>query len=180
MKGIHLFVFLCFLKPCFSQDLLFVRSFYSDDFSHWVLKDSNHVELGSIQSFQSFKTVRDHWNIRFGESSGSVKLHWKENPNEWDYLFNQVSYYAAPVWPKQYDKWRITNNSANYSLSYTVDNEGINWSLYNSKEEVIAFIYNEYSRDLRDWIVEYDAQKIDPALLLFGVFLSCKYSTKEE
>jgi hypothetical protein len=61
-----------------------------------------------------------------------------------------------------------------------VDNEGINWSLYNSKEEVIAFMYNEYSRDLRDWIVEYDAQKIDPALLLFGVFLSCKYSTKEK
>lgn len=80
---------------------------------------------------------------------------------------------ATPVWPGQYDQWRITDNQEAFTLFAKFDEDGVDWRLVDGSNNSVVSIYNEYINDKRDWVLEYDPDKITNSFVVLS-FYHCK------
>ncbi len=174
MKKI-LFLIICCIQLCQAQDISILRTFFANDFRDWQFYDFKEREIGTLRARWGLTNDYSQWDIRIGESSGSIVLRWQDRPDEWEIRLDNQFISAAPTWPGQIDSWRITKENKTYYFNLIHDPEGFQWVLEEDSNS-LCYIYNVYYDDPREWEVKRE-QKIEQSLLITVFFLASYYTT---
>jgi hypothetical protein len=175
MKFIFAIILFC-SQQIFSQEISLLRTFYANDFRDWLFYDEQENELGTLRSRWQLTKDYTQWDIRLGEVSGSILLRWQDHPNDWEIRIHNSFIRAECTWPGQLDSWRITSNNKIYYLNLIPDPEGMQWAL-DQDQKILAYIYNVYFQDPREWEVKKEVEEVDPELMITAFFLASYYSS---
>jgi len=171
MKFILFFLSLFFQLGLTGQNVYFARTVYADDFLEWSLHDSLNEQIGELRSRRLPKDQLDGWDLRAGDKIAFIRRSGFGTQVQWLATIDGQSYTLSQTWTGQSDSWRITNNMISYTLSLRIENDGFDWRLLDGDNKSILSIYNEYTRDFRDWALEYDDEQIDQDWVLVSLFL---------
>lgn len=163
--------FALFGNLIFSQQIFFASATQDYSLREWTLYDSTEAAIGDFQAVNLPNDAFQSWNLRIGEKSGYIKLRWKENPEQYDLLFDNKRISFSTIWPKQIDRWKLSTDSHLYELSFQIDEDGYKATLINSKNEPILILNNEFVMDPRDWIFTYTSLDCSDELSIATVFL---------
>lgn len=166
----------CFQQLLSAQDISILRTFYANDYRDWLFYDEQENEMGTLRTRWQMTKDYSQWDIRLGELSGSILLRWQDRPNEWEVRISDDLFTMTSTWPNQLDSWRITNEGDTYYLNLIPDPEGTQWAL-EQDQNILAYIYNVYYDDPREWEVKRHQEKINQNLLITAFFLVSYYSS---
>ena len=149
-----IFLFLGFVTILQAQYLSGIATRWSDDFSEWLLFPENEEdEEGTLNMRWQSRRDWTVWDYRLGDWSGSIKLKWKNNPNEWEIRGNNEIVTARTLWNNNFLEWRIKDNSGKqYTLKSRYGNIIDDWELRDSNMGEFR-MYTNYERDPRDWVI---------------------------
>ncbi|MBK8642082.1 MAG: hypothetical protein IPN15_07715 [Saprospiraceae bacterium] len=175
MQKFLIILFALALNYVEAQSIYFVRSVFENDLGEWSLRDSVDEELGFLRIRFMNQDKLAGWDCRILEESGTIRLRWADKPDEWTLQMGGKTFMATPVWPGQYDQWRITDNQEAFTLFAKFDVEGVDWRLVDGSNNSVVSIYNEYINDKRDWVLEYDPDKITNSFVVLSFFIIVRY-----
>ena len=108
MKTIS-FLFVIFLSINLNGQILNgIATKWSDTFSEWVLFvdiDGEEVE-GELRMRWPSRNDWTEWNYRLEEETGTIKLKWRDNPNEWELRGDNEVVTARTVYNNSFREWR--------------------------------------------------------------------------
>ena len=175
MHKLLIILFALALNYVEAQSIYFVRSVFENDLGEWSLRDSVDEELGFLRIRFMNQDKLAGWDCRILEESGTIRLRWADKPDEWTLQMGGKTFMATPVWPGQYDQWRITDNQEAFTLFAKFDEDGVDWRLVDGSNNSVVSIYNEYINDKRDWVLEYDPDKITNSFVVLSFFIIVRY-----
>jgi hypothetical protein len=96
-------------ETLFAQPYLWgVNSTWSDAFHEWEILTEDEDLSGTLNApFYSTGNFTQ-WDYRLGEDSGSIRMKWKDDPNEWELRGNNRIVSARTIWKNDFREWRIT------------------------------------------------------------------------
>lgn len=157
MKKLLPFAVLFFLAiQSQAQYLTGLSSYYDDSFIEWRFyaeDEQGDEDEGELKiTWQLRENDFTEWDYRIGDAFGTIKMKWKDNPEEWELRGNNTIIGARTVWPGQFEEWRITDNSTTLTLKSKWSNQWDEWLLRNSNNGNFS-MYTNYERDPRDWVI---------------------------
>ncbi len=139
-----------------AQYLTGLSSYYDDSFIEWRFYAENEAEEEDEGELKITWQLRENdfteWDYRIGDAFGTIKMKWKDSPEEWELRGNNSIVGARTVWPGQFDEWRITDNTTTLTLKSKWSNQWDEWLLRNSNNGNFS-MYTNYERDPRDWVI---------------------------
>ena len=154
-----------------AQDVYFARTVYADDLSQWSLHDSLDEPIGELRSRGMLHDRLDGWDLRVGDRIAFIRKAGTGQSDHWLFSMEGQPLTAPTTWPGQRDSWRITDNQTAYTLIRRIDDDGLDWRLIDGGGETLVSMYNEYVRDYRDWILEYNEELVGQDWVLVSLFL---------
>ena len=125
---------------------------WSDEFTEWVIHTDEEDVEGEITMRWQMQGDWTEWDYSIGEESGSVKLKWKDNPNQWEISGGNELITARTLWKDDPSEWRITNNSKSITLKRRWSNNFNEWHLKNDTYGEFD-MFTDWEGDPREWIV---------------------------
>ncbi|MEP7196557.1 MAG: hypothetical protein ABI851_08555 [Saprospiraceae bacterium] len=157
-----------------AQKIKYVSSRSDYKLSEWLLYDSTETEIGTLNFAGLARDAFSTWNFRLGESSGFIKLRWKENKNEWDMRFDNELLSFKPTWPNQFDQWTINQDGHNFTFKILQTTSGIKAVLQNTSDQEILNFDDDFDFDPRDWTI-HSFDQYNDAQAVCGTFILANY-----
>jgi hypothetical protein len=158
-----------------AQDVYYARTLYADDLTEWSLHDSLDEPVGELRSRGLMRDRLDGWDLRIGDRTAFIRKAGTGQTDHWLLSMEGNTLTATTTWPGQRDSWRITDNRTSYTLMRRIEEDGLDWRLVDGGGQTSVSIYNEYKRDLRDWVLEYDDEHITQEFVLMALFVVIRY-----
>lgn len=159
-----------------AQGFYYATSRYDDRLTEWMIYDTLDHEIATLEYAGLPSDAFHSWNFRLQDRPGSVKLRWRENPNEWDLRRDQHLISIKPVWPGQLDEWLISDGNHFFQLKLRKEYEGFRWELVNSSNELLGYVINDYGYDPRDWSFYYETDLNNDDLCMAAFFVIVQYT----
>lgn len=164
MKQISIlfFLFLCIVQPASAQRLTGLATRWNDSFSEWIAFTDTEGQDGELRQRWQGQDDWTEWQYRLGESTGTIKLKWREDLNEWEARGDNQIASARTVWRDNFREWRITDGKNTLTLSSRYGNIWDEWTIRNSSAGPFE-MYTNFEGDPRDWVV---IDELDPSIPL--------------
>ena len=159
-----------------AQNFYYATSRYDDRLTEWMIYDTLDQEMATLEYAGLPSDAFRSWNFRLQDRPGSVKLRWRENPNEWDLRRDQHLLSIKPVWPGQLEEWLISDGNNFFHLKLRKEYEGLRWELVNTSNDLLAYVINDYSYDPRDWSFYYETDLNNDDLCMAAFFIIVQYT----
>ncbi len=140
------------LETLQAQYLGGIATRWNDSFTEWVLLDENGEPAGELKLRWPFQNDWSEWDFEFGETFGSIRRKWRDNPNEWELRCDNRIYTARTVWPDNPREWRITDNRLSLTFRTTWGNVWDEWETRQSPHGSFE-LFTQYEGDPRDWVI---------------------------
>ncbi len=160
-----------------AQILTGLSARWNDDFSEWlILTDDEDVE-GELNMTWRMQNDWSSFDYRIEEGAGTIKIKWRDNPNEWETRGDNEIITARTRWKDDPREWRVTDNDKTFLLKSKWGNNANVWQIKN--EEYGYFeMYMNYRDDFREWvIIDELGEEVSLAMKMTMVFLVMYNST---
>ena len=136
-----------------AQQLFGVGTRWNDSFKEWVLYTDIEGEEGHLRLIWRLDDDWSAWEYRLGEAAGTIKLKWKDNPNEWELRGDNVIVTARTVWNNNFQEWRINDGHCTLTLRSRYGNILEDWE---SRTSGCGYwgAYTSFEGDVRDWVID--------------------------
>lgn len=172
-----LYLLLCFSIAAQAQQLLGLGTRWNDSFNEWILYGETEEQDGYLRLMYPLSEDWSAWEYRMGEAVGTIKLKWRNNPNEWELRGDNVIVTARTVWPDRFQEWRISDGNCTLTLRPRFPNLPEEWDTRSSGCGGWA-AYTNFAGDPRDWIVESQLHATHAFhLSVMAAFISMFHST---
>lgn len=158
-----------------AQPIHFFETAYEDDPRDWILYDTAENYSGMLRARWGFDGDWSQWDLRIGESSGSIQQRWREQPHQWECRLMDTLVSFQPVWQDQTDAWRLEGPDGTLHYRREQDSEGIRWTLMQGPEPWLV-VYNTYYDDYSAWTIEFLQPAPSLATQCAALFLTAHYS----
>lgn len=155
MKIILSLSFLLFSLIAQAQFITGIGTKWDDEFTEWRIYTDDEDLEGEITMRWQMQLDWTEWDYHIGDESGSIKMKWKGNPDQWEISGPNELITARTVWKGDSSEWRITNNSQTITLKSRWSNNFNEWSLKYDKYGDFNLITN-WENDPREWNIEDD------------------------
>ncbi|MEN0002855.1 MAG: hypothetical protein AAF798_01880 [Bacteroidota bacterium] len=136
--------------PLHGQVLTGLATQWNDDLSQWYVYTDEEDVVGELRLRWPQQQDWTQWEFRMGELAGSIRLKWRENPNEWEIrVGNQVAT-ARTVLNNRFREWRIFDGTHQFTLLQTYGNSTDEWKIRPNKWGTMDMI-TTWQNDPRDW-----------------------------
>lgn len=159
MKKILVFVVLslCLSSGALrSQDLSGLSARWSDSFVEWDLygfdgEDAQEERIGSLQlRWLNLKDDFSEWEYQCGSQRGSIRLKWKDDPNNWELrTFDNETITMRTLFNGDLRQWRVTNNDFSLELRSKWQNQLDEWLVEDRARGVFLHLYAARTRPPR-------------------------------
>ena len=146
-------LFGCFALVTHAQILTGISSKWSDDFREWAIYTDIDDEDNALEmTFQSPKDYTD-WGLEIRETSGLMKLKWKDDPSQWELRMDNKIVSATRIFKDDPTGWRISDGTT--SIDFKTRN-GNDWNEWIGEDERygVFYVYTAIEGDPRDWIIK--------------------------
>ncbi|MFN4079575.1 MAG: hypothetical protein ACK4NS_01640 [Saprospiraceae bacterium] len=162
-----------------SQDLSGLSARWSDSFVEWDLygfdgEDAQEERIGHLQlRWLNLKDDFSEWEYQCGSQRGSIRLKWKDDPNNWELrTFDNETITMRTLFNGDLRQWRVTNNDYSLELRSKWQNQLDEW-LVEDRARGIFYIYTARERDPRDWLIDDRlSDEVSPAMRMALAFLA--------
>lgn len=155
MKYQLILFLLCSTLTANAQYIMGIGTKWSDEFTEWAIYTDDEEIEGEITMRWQMQMDWTEWEYKIGDSSGSIRMKWKDNPNQWEISGAEELITARTLWNGDVTQWRITNNSQTITLQSRWSNNLYEWRLKNEKYGAFDVVMN-WEGDPREWNVEDD------------------------
>ena len=138
--------------PLSAQFLTGISTRWNDSFSEWILYTDKEDREGELRLRWMSRNDWTEWEYRLGESTGRIKLKWRDNPNEWEIRGDNKVVTARTLWNNNFREWRITDNNRQLTLKSRYGNLLEEWVL-RSTDYGHFEMATSWEGDPRDWII---------------------------
>lgn len=181
MKKIQIFLVIpiCLLTyiQLSAQTLTGLSARWNDDFSEWIiLADEEEIE-GELNMTWRLQNDWSSFDYRIEDASGSIKMKWRDNPNEWETRGDNEIITARTRWKDDPREWRVTDNDITFHLKNKWGNNPNTWLITN-KEYGYFEMYMYQRDDFREWvIIDELREEVSLAMKMTMVFLVMNNTT---
>lgn len=155
--------FLCMAPLITSaQRLSGITTRWSDAYSEWMIFAEEEEDPGELRQRWAGLNDWTEWEYRIGESTGQIRLKWKQDLNEWEIRGENQIITARTLWNNNFREWRITDNTRQFTLSSRYNNVVGEWEIRDSNAGTFS-MYTAYDGDPRDWVI---VDELDPSVSL--------------
>lgn len=154
---------------------------WNDSFAEWTIFTGEDNLEGELTLRWPLNNDWTEWQYRLGDATGTIKIKWIDNPNEWEARGNGQVVTARTLWNNDFREWRITSGSTNIVLRTRYRNLNDEWEIRENKEAGFFEMYTSYERDPRDWvIVDELSQEVNLTTKMTLAFLVLFHSTPKQ
>ena len=180
MKLLFIAIGFFWTLPLTAQVLTGIGTRWNDTFSEWIVYTDEEDREGDLRLRWRLQNDWTEWEYRLGESTGRIKLKWRDNPNEWEIRGTNKVVTARTLWNNDFREWRITDNARQLTLKTRYGNLSEEWVLRSSNYGHFEMI-TSWEGDPRDWIIvdELDEQ-ISLPMKMALVFVVVFHSSPKE
>ncbi len=150
------------------QDLRYFSTFYSDSFKKWQteyvvdpFQEEIEIDEGRFGITWELNDDWTEWNYESGDLRGSVYIKGHQSSPYFELINqDQESLISRVVWPRDYSKWKISNDSTYFELEqkFSFDNE--EWVLTDDKRKPVCTFITITEGDKREWAVEFHTDEV--------------------
>jgi len=146
-----------------AQVLTGVSAKWSDDFREWAIFTDVEGEDNSLEVTDQTKPDWSDWGLEIRETSGLMKLKWRDDPTIWELRMDNKIVTATRIYKDDPTRWRISDGTV--TLEFKCRN-GEDWNEWLGEDERygVFYVYTAVENDPRDWIIE--DKMVDPAIHL--------------
>ncbi len=155
MKFKLIFFFLLFSIATQAQYITGIGTKWSDEFIEWNIYTEDDEIAGEITMRWQMQLDWSEWDYTIGDESGSIKMKWKNNPNQWEVSGENELITMRTLFKDDPSEWRITNDSETITLKSRWRNNFNEWQLKHGKYGEFNII-SQWEGDPREWIIEDD------------------------
>lgn len=152
---LKLVFFICLLALYYSgtaQILTGINSRWSDELTEWNVYTEFEDEEGELIMTWQQQLDWTAWDYRIEEASGSIKMKWRDDPNEWEIRGDNEIISARTKWKGDPREWRITNNDITLQFRSRWGNNFNEWMVTNDEYGYFT-IYMDFKNDPRAWVI---------------------------
>lgn len=135
-----------------AQALTGAATRWNDSFAEWLLYATDEEEEGELRHRWPMQDNWTEWQYRLGESTGTIKLKWREDLNEWEARGDNQIATARTVWRGNFREWRIADGNHTLTLYSRYGNIWDEWTIRNSSAGHFE-MYTSFEGDPRDWMI---------------------------
>lgn len=136
-----------------AQTLTGVATAWNDSFREWNLFTLDEDQEGTLRLRWSSGDDWTEWNYELSDHFGSVRIKWRDNPNEWEIRGDNVIVTARTLWNNDPREWRVSGpKGRQYTLKCRYGNQTDEWSLTDGPSGVFE-MYTNWQGDPRDWVI---------------------------
>ena len=143
---------LCLSTSLQAQILTGVATRWNDSFAEWAVFTTDEENEGELRLRWAMQDDWTEWQYRLGESTGTIKLKWREDLNEWEARGDNQIASARTVWRGNFREWRISDGKHTLTLHSRYGNIWDEWTIRNSSSGHFE-MYTSFEGDPRDWAV---------------------------
>ena len=149
---ILLLALFCSTGALHAQVLTGIATRWNDSFGEWIIYTGEEGKEGELRLRWAMQDNWTEWQYRLGESTGTIKLKWREDLNEWEARGDNQIASARTVWRDNFREWRITDGKNTLTLSSRYGNIWDEWTIRNSSAGPFE-MYTNFEGDPRDWVL---------------------------
>lgn len=161
-----------------AQILTGFETSWSDDFREWTIFTDNgeEEEEGNLAMRWPQQMDWTEWDYRIGESTGTIKLKFKNDPSTWEVRGDNEIITMRMKWNNDVNEWTISDGTTKLTLKAPYNNNLNDWKIDGDKNGVFE-MYMEWENDPRNWTIidEFDEEISLPfkmAVAFIGIFHS--------
>lgn len=165
----------------FAQVLAGIGTEWSDSFREWNIYTLEENEPGELRLRWSTGNDWTEWNYTLGEHFGSVRIKWRNNPNEWEIRGDNVIVTARTLWNNDPREWRISGpGSRQFTLKCRYGNQTDEWQISDDRYGIFQ-MYTNWEGDPRDWVIVDELfEEVTLAEKMAMAFIVLYHSTPKE
>lgn len=152
----YILILLCFfplLLP--AQILTGIATEWNDSFREWNLFafEEEEEQDGKLRLRWSGGDDWTDWNYDLQDHYGTIRIKWRDNPNEWELRGENVIVTARTLWNNDPREWRITGpHGRQLTLKCRYGNRTDEWSITDDRYGHFE-MYTQWQGDPRDWVI---------------------------
>lgn len=171
-----LIIFVASYSIASAQILMGIETSWSDDFREWTIFTDDEEEEGNLAMRWQQQMDWTEWDYRIGESTGSIKLKFKNDPSTWEVRGDNEIITMRMKWNNDVNEWVISDGTTKITLKAPYNNNLNDWKITNDKNGAFEY-YMEWENDPRTWTIidELDEEFSLPfkmAIAFIGIFNS--------
>lgn len=155
------FAVFCCVTDLPAQVLAGAATRWNDSFSEWIIYTDTEGGEGELRLRWAMTDDWTEWQYRLGESTGTIKLKWREDLNEWEARGDNHIASARTVWRGNFREWRITDGQHTLTLSSRYGNIWDEWTVRSSSAGQFE-MYTSFEGDPRDWVIVDELEETVP------------------
>lgn len=125
---------------------------WGDAFNEWTLYSDVEDEEGDLTMRWLSRNDWSEWNYSIGESSGSVRIKWKDDPSQWEVRGDGEIISIRMKWNNDITQWTLSDGTNRFTFKTRFGNNLNEWRLKDDSKGVFE-VYTEYENDPRDWLI---------------------------
>lgn len=153
-----------------AQMLTGISTKWNDAFGEWTLYTDNQEMEGNVQLRWLMNNDWTEWTYTLGEDNGSIRMKWKENPNEWEVRSGNEVVTMRTLFNGNFREWRIIGDKT-LTWKTRYGNSFDEWELNDGKLGNFTML-TAWEGNPGDWIIEDDLdENINLTIKMAMVFL---------
>lgn len=152
MKKFLFFIFTLTTLHLQAQMLTGISTKWKETFGEWTLYTDNQEVEGDLQLRWLTNNDWTEWTYVLGEENGTIRMKWKDNPNEWEVRSGNEVVTMRTVLNHNFREWRIISNiTLTWKTRY--DNSFDEWELNDGNLGNFTML-TAWEGNPGDWIIE--------------------------
>lgn len=135
-----------------AQTLTGLSTRWSDSFAEWRIHTMDERQEGELRQIWLNQDNWTEWRYRLGEASGTIKLKWQGNPNQWEARGDNQIVTARTLFNNNFREWRVSDGTHSVTLECRYGNIWDEWRLRSERYGWFE-MYTYYQGDPRDWVI---------------------------
>jgi hypothetical protein len=154
MKEILLLLGIIAVLPhALSQKLSAIGTVWADDFAEWNLYQGEEEEpVGQIRLRWQLQRDWSEWEYRIGEEIGTIRMVWKDRPEQWEINGYGPSVNIRTRWPGDQSQWVATDGDHRVMMKSLYRQDANVWYTPDESNGYLE-IYTIWENDPRDWYI---------------------------
>ncbi|MDB4443084.1 MAG: hypothetical protein P8M17_04560 [Saprospiraceae bacterium] len=145
-------IFISYSSIATSQILFGFETRWSDDFREWTIFTDDEEKEGNLNMRWQQQMDWSEWDYRIGESTGSIKLKFKNDPSVWEVRGDGEIITMRMKWNNDVNEWTISDGSTKITLKAAYNNNLNDWKIVENKFGTFE-LFMEWQDDPRNWTV---------------------------
>ncbi|MDH3652271.1 MAG: hypothetical protein OEQ53_21460 [Saprospiraceae bacterium] len=153
MRLITGLIFIFFFQIADAQRLIGLSTRWDDSFAEWILYTEDEDIEGEIVMRWPTKDDWSEWDYRIGESSGFIKVKWKNDANLWEVRGDNEIVTIRTVWQNDWRQWEVKSSDGQFDIKSKWANILEEWYLADDDRGRFDMFTN-WEGDVRDWVID--------------------------